>query len=89
VGSGVEGVQIGFSGSCGFKVVLEYRGISLKRNRPPPLGPPKDPRYSPTAEAYQGGVSCERGTPVSVRLLFYGLNLNAPPDHVVAPDLHH
>ena len=26
-----------------------YRGTLLIRNSPPPLGPPYDPRYSPTA----------------------------------------
>ena len=41
-----------------------YRGTSLIRYRPHPLGPPEDPRHSPTIGSYEGAVSYERGTPV-------------------------
>ena len=40
-----------------------YRGTSLIRKCTPPLGPPQDPRYSPTG-SWQGDVSYGRGTPV-------------------------
>jgi len=33
-----------------------YRSTSLIRNRPPPLGPPYDPRYGPTVGSYGGYV---------------------------------
>ena len=45
---------------------VHYRGISLIRNNPPPLGPPQAPRHSPTAESQGGAGSCELGTPVVV-----------------------
>ena len=42
----------------------EYRGTSLNRNYPPPLGPPQGPRYSPTRVSWGGVVFDERGTPM-------------------------
>ena len=40
-----------------------YRGTSLMRNRPPPLGPPKGTRHITTAGSYGGAVYYERDTP--------------------------
>ena len=34
-----------------------YRGTSLIRNSPPPLGPPQGPRHMATVESYGGAVS--------------------------------
>ena len=48
--------------SLAFAAAL-YRGASLIRNCPPPLGPPCDPRYSPTVRCYRGPVSFDQGTP--------------------------
>ena len=42
--------------------IVNYRGISPVRNSPPPLGPPQDPRHSPSQGSWEGGVSYERGT---------------------------
>ena len=43
----------------------DYRGTSLIRTRPPPLGPPWVPRHSPTVGFQGGAFSYERGTTVS------------------------
>jgi len=44
--------------------LLSCRGTSPMRNRPPPLGPPYEPRYGPTVGSYGVAVSYKRGTPV-------------------------
>ena len=41
-----------------------YRGTSLIRNTPPPLGSQQGPRNRPTVGSYGEAVSYERGTPV-------------------------
>ena len=41
------------------------QGYLAHKEQPPPLGPPSDPRYSPTLSSQEGGVSYERGTPVA------------------------
>ena len=41
---------------------VPYRGTSLIRNRPPPLGPAEEPRHGPTVGSYGVAVSYERGT---------------------------
>ena len=41
-----------------------YRGTSLIRNRPTPLGPPQEPRHGPTVGSYGMAASYKRGTPV-------------------------
>jgi hypothetical protein len=41
-----------------------YRGTSLIRNSPPPVGPPQDSRYSPDVGSWEEGVSYERDTSV-------------------------
>jgi len=40
------------------------QGYLAHEKQPPPLGPPKDLRYSPTVGSWEGVVSYERGTPV-------------------------
>ena len=46
------------------------QGYLDHEKKPPPLGPPYDPRYNPSVGSYEGGVSYERGTtdPASVIL---------------------
>ena len=39
------------------------QGYLAQKKQPRLLGPPDDPRYSPTVGSWQGGVSCEQGTP--------------------------
>ena len=41
-----------------------YRGTSLIKKTPTPLGPPYSPRHEPAVGSWGGRVSCERGTPV-------------------------
>ena len=41
------------------------QGYLAHRKQPPPLGPPWDPRCSPTVGSWEGCVSYERGTPVT------------------------
>ena len=41
-----------------------YRGTSLMRKCPPPLGPPWGPRHRSTVGFFGGAVSYQRGTPV-------------------------
>ena len=43
-----------------------YRGASLIRNRPPPQGPPEEPRHGPTVGSYGAAVSYKQGTPVGI-----------------------
>ena len=50
--------------SGGFAQKTLYRGTSLIRKCPPPLGTPQGPRHRPTVGSYGGAVSYERGTPV-------------------------
>ena len=45
------------------------QGYLAHKKQPPPLGPPLDPRYSPTVGFYEEVISYERGTPVGVRLM--------------------
>ena len=47
---------------CNFS--MSYRGTSLKRNRPPPLGPLKGLNYRPSVGFREEALSYERGTPV-------------------------
>jgi hypothetical protein len=43
---------------------INIQGYPAHKKQPPPLGPPYDPRYSPTGGSWEGGVSYDRGTPV-------------------------
>ena len=68
-----------------------YRGTSLIRNSPPPLGRLQDPRYSLTVGSDKGGVSYERGTSVAVvrglgvmSLSEYGTIMSVKHDHGIA-----
>jgi hypothetical protein len=40
------------------------QGSPAPKKQPPPLGPPQDPRKSPTVGSQDGNVSDGRGTPV-------------------------
>ena len=40
------------------------QGYLAHKKHPTSLGPPYDPRHSPTVGSYEGAVSYERGTPV-------------------------
>jgi len=46
------------------KVVVQ--GYLAHKKTPPPLGPPKGPRHSPTVGSYGEAFSYERGTPVAL-----------------------
>jgi len=56
-----------------------YRGTSLIRTPPSPLGSPKDPRYSPTVGPFGEAVSYERATPVAT----FQEDLTTAPSHQV------
>ena len=47
-----------WKGSCPLQRYLAHK------KEPPSLGPPYDPRYSPTVGSWEGGVSYGRGAPV-------------------------
>ena len=57
-----------YGGPTGVAVSYErgmpVQGYLAHKKQPPSLGPPKDPRYSPTVGFYGGGGSYERDTPV-------------------------
>jgi hypothetical protein len=53
-----------------------YRCTSLIRNRPPPLGPPYEPRHGPTVGSHGVALSDKRGTPVRDGGLWLRLTVN-------------
>ena len=59
-------------------------GYLAHKKQPPPLGPPYDPMYSPTAGSYEGGVSYERGTPVFVKRREKASSLHERAHHLKA-----
>ena len=49
----------GSSSTVSAAALVDYMGTSLIRKRPPPLGPPKDPRHRPTEGSEEGAFSCK------------------------------
>ena len=50
-------------------VVVPVKGYLTHKTRHCPLGPPYGSRHRPSVGSYGRNVSCERGTPVSIKPL--------------------
>ena len=58
---------------------VSSQGYLAHEKVPSPLGPPLDPRYSPTAGSQEGGVSYARSTPVNGAHVVNGLRSHDTP----------